>query len=147
MVQYECIDLSCEENKWKNVLKGLSVRILINNAGFIDPKPLENANPKVLESIISVNCTTLAQMTSFLYPQLSNVAEEFPNNRSLIINMASALGGAPMKITPLYSPTKAFVRFFTESLQLEASKNIDILNVCPGSVSTEFTLHRKWFDT
>ena len=61
--------------------------------------------------------------------------------------MSSTIGGSPAKIVPMYAPTKSFVRFFSDSLSLEIDKNIDILTVVPGSITTNFTLDRKFIDT
>lgn len=61
--------------------------------------------------------------------------------------MSSTIGGAPAKIVPMYAPTKGFVKYFSEGLSYEANDKVDILTVCPGSISTSFTLNRRFIDT
>lgn len=67
--------------------------------------------------------------------------------KSAIINMSSAYSYQPMTVVLEYSAAKAFLRHFTLGLAEEAHKNLDILCVCPGFVSTNICANRVNFDT
>ena len=118
------------------------ISILVNNAGFMDCHDLHKADEKGIIDILKVNWISMVLLTKIFQVKMKS-----RNNKSWIINMSSTIGGAPAKIVPMYSPTKGFVRFFTESLANETDKNIDYLVVTPGSITTEFTLNRKFIDT
>ncbi len=51
--------------------------------------------------------------------------------RSAIINLSSVAGQYPLPYLAVYSSTKAFNDFFSQSLEMEYSNKIDILSVKP----------------
>jgi len=114
----------------------------VNNAGFIDPHDLHQAKAQGIADVIEVNCVAPVTFTSLMLNKL-----KIRKSKSAIINMSSVCGGAPVKTTPLYSPTKALIRYFSLAMSLELEDKVDILVVCPGSVQTNFTLNRNRFDT
>jgi short-subunit dehydrogenase len=58
-----------------------------------------------------------------------------------IIQVSSTLSFLPMPAQPVYSATKAFVTSFSEALWFQnRKKGIHILNLCPGSTRSEFTV-------
>lgn len=61
--------------------------------------------------MININCTSMAALTSALLPQMKV-------HRSAIINLSSYTGENPTPYNTLYSATKAFNTFFSESLSM-----------------------------
>ncbi|GAB4286085.1 MAG: SDR family oxidoreductase [Oscillatoriaceae cyanobacterium] len=113
--------------------KGLTVDMLINNAGFGDygafsDRPL----PKFME-MIQLNITTLVELTHlFLAPMRQR-------RQGSIINVASIAGFMPLPYMSVYAATKAFVLSFSEALWAEnRTSGIRIQALCPGPTATQF---------
>jgi short-subunit dehydrogenase len=112
-------------------LHDVSVSILINNAGFGDHAPFEDADIKKLTSMINLNCTKLVELTHAMVPLM-------PKN-SYIMNVASLAGFMPGPLMSVYYATKAFVLSFSQALHTELfPMNISSSALCPGPVHTEF---------
>lgn len=113
--------------------KGLTVDMLINNAGFGDygafsDRPL----PKFME-MIQLNITALVELTHlFLAPMRQR-------RQGSIINVASIAGFQPLPYMSVYAATKAFVLSFSEALWAEnRAAGIRIQALCPGPTATQF---------
>ena len=112
---------------------GLSVDVLINNAGFgYSGKFLDNPMNNY-DEMINLNIGSLTHLTHlFLKDMVSN-------NKGGIINISSLASFQPIPYFSIYAATKAFVTSFTLSLYEEyREKNICILGVCPGYTKTNF---------
>ncbi|CAI2373335.1 unnamed protein product [Moneuplotes crassus] len=125
----------------------LDISILVNNVGISTSLPFEEGSPKTVSTMVHLNMTSVAVFTSLIYKKILNrvnFSSEEPNKhpKSAIISMASCAGYIPLKIAVVYSMTKAFTRFFMDSLSSE-TEIIDFLTVSPGFVSTRMTNHRK----
>jgi short-subunit dehydrogenase len=103
---------------------------------------LNEARAQGVCDIIEVHCVALAVFTKLFYQKL--VKRE---KKGAIVNISSLAGRTPTSLSPMYNPTKAFVRYFTEGTRLEAGKKVDFLTVSPGAVKTDFSLNRKANDT
>ena len=113
--------------------KGLTVDMLINNAGFGDygafsDRPL----PKIME-MIQLNIATLVELTHlFLTPMRQR-------RSGTIINVASIAGFLPLPYMSVYAATKAFVLSFSSALWAEnRADGIRIQALCPGPTATQF---------
>jgi short-subunit dehydrogenase len=89
-------------------LHDVDVSVLINNAGFGDHAPFEDADIKKLTSMIDLNCTKLVELTHAMVPLM-------PKN-SYIMNVASLAGFMPGPLMSVYYATKAFVLSFSQAL-------------------------------
>jgi uncharacterized protein len=109
------VDLAAEGSVEKVVsfirLHEIDVSVLINNAGFGDHAPFEDADIKKLTSMIDLNCTKLVELTHAMIPLM-------PKD-SYIMNVASLAGFMPGPLMSVYYATKAFVLSFSQALHTE----------------------------
>jgi len=111
----------------------LDVGVVVNNAGFGHQGRFETLELDRLEQMVQVNCTVPMALTHRLLPGLR------ARGRGAVLVVGSAAGRQPLPLHGVYSATKAFDQFFSESLAAElAGTGIDVLVVEPGTVETEF---------
>lgn len=112
---------------------GLSVDILINNAGFGKWAHFLGESLDTYEQMLSLNMTALVKLTYLCLPDM--LARE----NGGVINVASTAAFQPAPYIAVYSATKAFVLSFTEALAGEyRDRDIRILALCPGYTDTNF---------
>ncbi len=112
---------------------GITVDVLVNNAGFGTHGDLVDADPQRLADEIQLNCATLVDLTVRYLPGMRS------RGRGTIINIASTAGFQPVPHMAVYGATKAFVLSFSEALWAEEKPHgIRVLAVCPGATDTEF---------
>ncbi|MDJ0508922.1 MAG: SDR family oxidoreductase [Crocosphaera sp.] len=113
--------------------KGLSVDLLINNAGFGDYGPLvERELSKQLE-MVQLNVKVLVELTHLFLCQMQK------KGQGSIINVSSIAGFQALPYLSTYAATKAFVLSFTEALWAEnKDKGINFLALCPGATESKF---------
>lgn len=130
-------DLSREKSAdavYKAVKKeGLSVDLLINNAGFGTHGQFHTLSIDVDHQEIMLNCVALVRLTHLFIPGMVERAD------GMIINVASTAAFQPTPYMAVYGATKAFVLSFSEALWAEYKKrNIRVLALCPGATETNF---------
>lgn len=112
---------------------GLSIDVLINNAGFgvygkLHETPLDSNQHMLLLNIIA-----LSSLTQLFLPNMLG------KKAGIVINIASIAGFFPYPYLSNYAASKAFVKSFTEALWSEyRADGIQFLTVCPGSTDTNF---------
>jgi hypothetical protein len=110
---------------------GKPVKVLINNAGYGTYGPFTVINMEKQLGQIDLNCRALTEACSRFSPLLCR--------GSLVINVASLAGFAPLGGFAVYAATKAYVLSFSIALATEwASRGIRVHALCPGSVDSEF---------
>ena len=113
--------------------KGLTIDLLVNNAGFGDygnftERPLEKQ-----VNMIQLNITALVELTHLFLPGMQQ------NKSGAIINVSSIGGFQPLPYMSVYGATKAFVLSFSEALWAEnQDSGVKILALCPGPTESEF---------
>jgi short-subunit dehydrogenase len=111
---------------------GLSVEVLVNNAGFSTVGDV-HANPDRQVGMIHVNCEALVSLTSAFLPAMTD------RGRGAVINVASMAAFQPIPSQAVYAATKAFVLSFSEAVHSEVRKaGVTVTALCPGPVATEF---------
>ncbi len=112
---------------------GITVDILINNAGFGRVGCFENVSEVPDQELLSVNVNSLVALTHLFLPQM--LEKGFGG----IINISSTAAFQPIPFLSIYSASKSFVLTFTESLWGELQpRGIRVLCLCPGNTRTEF---------
>ncbi|HNM95621.1 MAG TPA: SDR family oxidoreductase, partial [Mycobacterium sp.] len=112
---------------------GITVDVLVNNAGFGTHGDLVDADPQRLAAEIQLNCSTLVDVTARYLPGMRT------RGKGSIVNIASTAGFQPVPHMAVYGATKAFVLSFSEALWAEEKPHgIRVLAVCPGATDTEF---------
>ena len=129
---YQC-DVSNPENI-KNTVSLLrqqcqSIDILINNAGILNNKPIEELKPEEWDRVLNVNLKSIYLMVHFCLPYF------LPG--SVIINIASTRAFMSEPNTEAYSASKGGVIALTHALAISlAPKNVRVNSISPGWIET-----------
>jgi hypothetical protein len=113
--------------------EGVSVDILINNAGFgAFGEFVQMSNEEILGQI-QLNIIALTELTRlFLPPMLAR-------RSGRIMNVASTAGFQPGPLMAVYYATKAYVISFSEALANEVrNSGVTVTCFCPGATHTGF---------
>lgn len=112
---------------------GLSVDILINNAGVGTYGRFEEIDPEREQEEILLNTAALVDLTHRLLPDMLRRKD------GVIVNVASMAAFMPCAYSAVYGGTKAFVLSFSEALWAETrGRGIRVLALCPGATETGF---------
>lgn len=112
---------------------GIDISVLVNNAGFGDFGEFSERDWEKQYNMISVNVTTLAQLTRLYLPHF------LEKNDGRILNVASIAAFEPGPLMSVYYASKAFVLSFTEALAVEIKKSkVKVCALCPGPTGTGF---------
>lgn len=110
------------------------IDVLINNAGFGAPSPVELTSSETIHSLFQTNTVgTLAMVQAFV-PQMRQ------RRAGVVINVTSSVTLKPLPIIGVYRASKAAVNAFSESLAIEmAPFGVRVHIVFPGrSPETRF---------
>jgi len=135
--QYVALDLSKPESAEQLFdeagKRGLTVEMLINNAGFGSMGEFGNLDLARELNMIDLNIKSLVELTHrFLQPMIER-------RQGAIINVASTAAFQPVPFMATYAATKAFVLSFSEALWEEnRAHGIKVLALCPGVTDTNF---------
>ncbi len=129
------LDLSLYESYeiLKNMIaeKKVTVKILVNNAGYGILGELKAAEYVSQSGMVDLNCRALTALTTLVLP--------FMKKGSFIVNVCSIASFCPNARMTVYSSTKAFVLSFSKGIRFENKvRGINVLAVCPGPMETEF---------
>ena len=114
--------------------RGITVDVLVNNAGFgLHGEFVELPLRRQME-IISVNISALVELTGLFLPGMVE------RNRGGILNVGSVAGFLPGPHMAVYYASKAFVMSFSEALHEELrGTRIHVTNLCPGPTESNFS--------
>lgn len=113
--------------------QGLSVDVLVNNAGVGMHGPVANSDARALAGMLQLNVTTLTELTRLLLPDM------LARKNGRILNVASTAAFQPGPWMAGYYATKAYVLSFSEALATELKgTGVTITTLCPGPTTTEF---------
>lgn len=131
------VDLSVEraaqEVSRQTKERGLTVEILVNNAGFGSAGELAGNDKEQEHRQVMTNVTTVVDLIHEFLPEM--VAKK----RGTILNVASQAAFQPVPYMAVYGATKAFVLSLSEALWEENRKHgVKVLGLCPGATRTNF---------
>lgn len=113
--------------------RGLSVDILINNAGFGAYGAFAENDPKTSLAMVEVNIAALTALTRLALPGM------IQRKSGKIMNVASTAGFQPGPLMAVYYATKAYVIMFSEAIANELKgSGITVTCLCPGATATNF---------
>ncbi len=113
--------------------KGLSVDLLVNNAGFGKWGDFLSVDAAVDAQMIQLNVTALVDLCHLFLPGMLERGD------GGIINVASTAAFAPLGWAAVYSATKAFVLSFSEALFVECQgRGVHVMCLCPGATRSNF---------
>lgn len=112
---------------------GISVDVLINNAGFGLLGPFVATDADAELRMIQLNVTALTQLTKLLLPAMVR------RGRGRVMNVASTAAFQPGPLMAVYYASKAYVLSFSEALSEElAGTGVTVTCLCPGPTRTGF---------
>ncbi|MFN3430649.1 MAG: SDR family NAD(P)-dependent oxidoreductase [Candidatus Sericytochromatia bacterium] len=113
--------------------RGLTVDLLINNAGIGAHGPFEATTHDDDQRMIDLNISSLTAMTRAFLPGM------LERRSGAVINVASTAAFQAIPYFAVYAATKAYVLAFSEALAEEvADRGVKIVCLCPGPTATEF---------
>jgi len=113
--------------------QGLSIDVLINNAGFGDAGSFAESDWRKQYEMVKVNIVALMQLTHcFLKPMIAQ-------GHGKILNLSSVAAFSAGPDMSIYYASKAFVRSFSEAVVEEVKgTGVTVTAVCPGPTATGF---------
>jgi uncharacterized protein len=112
---------------------GLSIDLLVNNAGFGTVGSFHKLEAARERDEILLNAAAVVDMAHAFVPAMVE------RGRGGVINVASMAAFQPLPYMTVYAATKAFVLSFSQGLRGEVrGKGVTVLAVCPGPVDTPF---------
>jgi short-subunit dehydrogenase len=113
--------------------RGLTLDILINNAGFGAYGPFSETNSQGNMEMVQVNIAALTSLTRMALPGM------LERKSGKILNVASTAGFQPGPLMAVYYATKAYVIMFSEAIANELKgSGITVTCLCPGATRTKF---------
>lgn len=118
---------------------------LINNAGYGQTGPLELLRPEELRAQFETNVVGLQAVTNAFLPLIRKNAKK---GQGRIVQVASMLGRLSIPLAGPYNASKHAVVALAETLRLEIGREIFVVLVEPGAVSSSFreTMSQVWGD-
>lgn len=113
--------------------RGLTIDLLINNAGFGDYGDFAQSDRERQIKIVQLNILALVDLTHQFLPLMRQ------RRSGSIINLSSITAFQPMPYLSVYAASKAFIVSFSQALWAEnRSYGVRVLVVCPGPIETNF---------
>ena len=112
---------------------GLTVDILINNAGLGQYGAFQSSDPEQEFSMVRVNCEAVVRLSRLFVPRMVE------RRRGWVLVVASTASFQPLPYLATYAATKVFDRFFALGLAEEVAQyGINVTALCPGTTESEF---------
>jgi uncharacterized protein len=112
---------------------GLTVDILINNAGLGQYGAFAQSEIAQELSQVRVNCEAMVRLTRLFVPRMVE------RRRGWVLILASTASFQPVPYISTYAATKAFDRFFALGLAAEVARfGVKVTALCPGPTESEF---------
>lgn len=125
-----CYDLQQEVEE-----RGISIQVLINNAGLGGTYFFEDKSPDYYSYVIRLNVTTPTLLCRLFLPQLRQ------HKQSYILNISSLASFFYLPRKQVYGGTKAYILMFSKCLRKELKGDgVSVSVLCPGGVNTNWKL-------
>ncbi len=128
------LDVTDQNSISKAVAAAGEIDVLVNNAGFGAPSPVELTAPETVQALFQTNTIGTLAMIQAVAPQMR------ARRAGVIINVTSTVTVKPMPVVGVYRASKAAVNAFSESLAIEMQPlGVRVHIVLPGrSPETSF---------
>ncbi len=115
------------------VARGLSVDVLVNNAGYGHAGAFAESTAAVELGMIDLNVRALVELTHIYWTSM------LTSGRGGVLNVASTAAFQPGPLMAVYYASKAFVLSFSEALWEEArGTGVKVSCLCPGPTASKF---------
>ena len=113
--------------------RGLTVEVLVNNAGFSTTGPVHRSDRLREMAMIRTDVEAVVDLCSIFLPGMVE------RGRGAVLNVASTAAFQPLPGQAGYGGSKAFVLSYTRALRAEVrARGVTVTALCPGPVKTEF---------
>ena len=113
--------------------RGLTVDVLVNNAGFSTTGPVHRSDADREVAMVRTDVEAVVHLCSLLLPGMVE------RGRGAVLNVASTAAFQPLPGQAGYGGSKAFVHSYTRAMAQELSgTGVTATVLCPGPVETEF---------
>jgi short-subunit dehydrogenase len=113
--------------------RGLTVDVLVNNAGFSTTGPVHHSDRLREIALIRTDVEAVADLCAIFLPGMVE------RGRGAVLNVASTAAFQPLPGQAAYGASKAFVLSYSRSVRAELrGTGVTITALCPGPVKTEF---------
>ncbi|MEO0013743.1 MAG: hypothetical protein RLZZ535_2132 [Cyanobacteriota bacterium] len=113
--------------------QGLTIDLLINNAGFGDYGAFSDRPLSKMMEMVQLNIAAVVELTGLFLPLMQ------ARKDGAIINVSSIAAFQPIPYMSVYAASKAFILSFSEALWAENKDlGVKVLAVCPGPTESEF---------
>lgn len=118
---------------------GLSVDVLVNNAGFATGGAFHESDPARELQQVRLDVEAVVALTSQFVPAMVE------RGAGAILNVASTAGMQPLPYSAGYSAAKAYVLTLSEALHTELrGHGVTVTALAPGPVATDFWEVADW---
>ena len=112
---------------------GISVEVLINNAGFGIFGLFAEVQPEAISNLVRLSVVTTTQLTRLFLPEM------IQNKKGEIMLVSSLAAFQPAPVMSVYAASKAYLLYLGEALSNETKgTGVTITVLCPGMVNTNF---------
>jgi short-subunit dehydrogenase len=113
--------------------RGLSVEVLVNNAGLGAIGRFDQIDPRRVSEMLQVNVVALTELTRLLLPGM------VARRRGKVLLVASTASFQPGPRMAVYFATKSYVLSLGEALAYELrATGVTVTILCPGATATSF---------
>jgi short-subunit dehydrogenase len=113
--------------------RGLSVDVLVNNAGMSTFGPVHRSQPGRELAVVATNINAVVDLCSNWIPGMVE------RGRGAVLNVASTAAFQPLPGQAGYAATKSFVLSYSQAIHTELrGTGVAVTVLCPGPVHTEF---------
>jgi short-subunit dehydrogenase len=110
----------------------LTIDILINDAGIFSFQEICDMSEDRLNSFIDLHVRAVTHISRAFAVEMKQ------RHYGYILNMSSMACWMPMPGIGMYAATKAYIRVFSRTLQLELKEsNVSVTVACPGGIATD----------
>ena len=112
---------------------GLTIGVLINNAGLGDNGRFDESDPIRIAQMLQVNIAALTELTRLLLPGMLS------RRKGRVLLLSSTAGFQPSPQMAVYCATKAYVLSLGEAIEYELrGTGVTVTTLCPGPTATNF---------
>ena len=109
------------------------LRLLVNNAGFGDPKWFFEQDAQLQRDMLQVHVVSPVRFCRAALPRMVEAGQ------GDIVNVSAIAAELPVICNVMYGATKGFLRSFSEILRMECrAKGVNLQLLCPGYTHTSF---------
>jgi len=120
----------------KVIRKWGQIDVIVNNAGIVNHKPIEQATVEFFNQHIAVNVRAPYFLIQAALPYLRK------SSSASIINISSSSASLAIPGQSMYGISKSALEYLTKSLAAELAPNIRVNCIAPGPIDTP--IHLKW---